>query len=210
MTVEYSKDIPYRNFLIATRDEIAIEAELYHGISAKRFVPEFKAALAMIDDAKEAGTYTRLREQLLATIPEARMPLFKIDENHAPNWENLMANLNSTDPVRRDRFERLFTQLEDRGFNDALVKPVLSTLERAPKKVGRKRVYRVPWEGVILAMDFIRREMAKGKLKGHACNGAAIKYPPAGIASGTLEYDQKLERVKRLTKLFNKKMVLRK
>ena len=173
-------------FLVATQDELDIEAELFEtklietklietkligrGLSEAHLV-EFRMALREIDRLKIAGTYDVERERLMqfvvvdpqpdwfkALIGESQTPEFIINRNRL---KNLLRGLNSPDEKQCARFRTFYkaADMETKVPSESF--EIIAPLEKAKMKNGRPGVS-PPWRNEVEAMDAMRKSCAGG------------------------------------------------
>lgn len=173
--------LTYIEFLIATRDEVDVEAELLslieEGDAGSDFLTDTRNALHEIERLKLSGCYQAERERLAriyaehdkAKIAEIRcrnpnvpdLDRFKPDPVLRERFENLMKGLKSPDVKQRARFRQFrdATGLADRVPWETL--PLIGALEKAKEKQGRPSS-NPRWREIAWALDDMRLLVSRG------------------------------------------------
>ncbi|MGB3313276.1 MAG: hypothetical protein WBB85_02595 [Albidovulum sp.] len=182
----YTDRITYADYLIATRDELAIEEEALT-LSDRNDGSDFNArarasivdALLRVDEAKINGCYDVLRGRMLAIVKTedaesghaARLKQFgenmkKVFESDgfdawAEHFSNFLSGLQSPDAAQRKRFNDLFDNLEIGSWHPHDSPALFAALERVRGRQGRPSVS-PPWRNVNDHLDAIRKLCASG------------------------------------------------
>jgi len=148
----YDENFFVSDFLIASRDEIEIEAELAE-LLEKGELPAYaescRRALRKIDKLRADGQLEQESKRLarLMKLPteEERANMtpksFPIDSMLA----NFRAGMASPNPIQRKRFLRAYERIKHLDLCDDEIQTWLPILEKAPKRNGHRRRIKPPW-----------------------------------------------------------------
>lgn len=188
--------------LIASRDEISIEAELFERDDRverlgnnNQLTEDLRAALKAVNRLKISGQYCEERARLAVILKEddavmseefwARNPNSTHLRDAKPNPElvhllgNLMDGLKSPNKAQQERFRAFYEAagLADMTPRDSLA--LIGALEPAQKQKGRPSVS-PPWRNIVSALDAMRLLVANGKTVANAARVVAAEEGRAG------------------------------